>query len=168
MDTRRPDRLDRLVHLLPSEPLVHVVADSLARRLDSEREPVEAGPLEPVEHPVAHGVHARIGPEVQVVPALDDEIADAEHVLGIEHEHLVGDLDVANAVAVHEGVDLGDHRLRAPEPVTAAVLLVPELPLAATGPPTRSVGSSAQRRLRAAQMAPAEVMFWVDADGWWP
>ena len=49
----------------------------------------------------------------------------------VEHEHLVGELDVAHAVLVDEQVDLLDDPLRAPEAVAVHGLLQPQLLLAA-------------------------------------
>ena len=98
----------RVVHLANLVALVDVGQHAVVGRLDAEREPVEPGALELVEHVVFDRVDARVGPDVQVVAALDQQIADAEHVALIQHEHLVGELDVPHAVPVDEQIDLGD------------------------------------------------------------
>src|SRR6185295_11378766 len=90
------------------ERLLGAVADVLAPGLDPEREPVDARALELLEELVLHRVDARVRPDVEVVAALDDEVADPEDVALVEHEHLVEDLDIANLVFLDEKIDLLD------------------------------------------------------------
>ncbi len=113
--------LDLLHHLedlgRAEAALLHAVAHVLAARLDAEREPAEAGAGELVEELVLDGVHARVGPDVEIVAALDDAVADAEHVVAVQHEHLVHELDVLHAVLLDEEIDFLDHALRRPQAV---------------------------------------------------
>ena len=122
---------DGVVDLADPVSLVHRDQDALIGRLDAEREPVEPGVLQLVEHALLDGIDPRVRPDVQPVVALDQQIADAEHVPGVEDEHLVGELDVADAVPVDEEVDLLDDARRAPEAVAVDRLLDAEHLLAA-------------------------------------
>ena len=67
---------------------------------------------------------------------MPDDVAD------VEHEHLVGELDVPHAVLVHEQIDFLDDALRAPEAVGIHSFLQPQLLLAGL-----------ERRLDAAERA---------------
>ena len=69
---------DRVVDLLDLVALVDVAQHAIAGGFDAEGEPVEASPLQLVEHAVFHGVDPRIRPDVQIVAPLDDQIADPE------------------------------------------------------------------------------------------
>ena len=61
-----------VVDLFDLVALVDVGQHAIVGRLDAERQPVEAGALELLEHVVLHRVDARVRPDVQVVAALDD------------------------------------------------------------------------------------------------
>ena len=120
------DLTHRLVNLVDVVALVDVDEHLVVGGLDAQREPVEAGALQLVEHVVFHRVDARVSPDVQVVAAVDNQIADAKHVAHVQHEHFVGEFDVSHAVLVHEQIDFVDHPLWAPEPVAVHVGVEPE------------------------------------------
>ena len=63
---------------------------------------------------VLERVHARVGPEVQTVPAPYQAVADAEDVPAVQDEHLVRDLEVPHAIVVDQDVDLPEDGLGAP------------------------------------------------------
>ena len=58
--------------------------------------------LQPIEHAVLNRIDACVGPNIQIVAALDQRVAETIHVTRVEHKHLVGELDVPHAVRVHE------------------------------------------------------------------
>src|SRR5439155_19799794 len=66
-----------------------------------------------------------VRPDIQVVAALDDPIANAEDVATIEDEHFICDLEIAHAVAVYEQVNLLDDGVRAPEAVRVCRTVAP-------------------------------------------
>jgi len=70
----------------------------LAARLDPQRQPAKSSALQLVQELVLDRVHPCVGPDVQIMAALDDAIADAQHVVGVQHEHLVDELDVLHPV----------------------------------------------------------------------
>ncbi len=47
---------------------------------------------------VLHRIHSRIGPDIQPVSPFDDPIANADHMPSIQDKHLIGDLDVGDAI----------------------------------------------------------------------
>ena len=56
----------------------------------------------------ANGVHPGVGPDIEIVAAFNEPVANGEHVFAVEDEHLVGDLDVPHAVIIDKNVDLAN------------------------------------------------------------
>ena len=71
---------------------------------------------------IFHRIDPGIGPDIEIVTSFNDGIADAQHVARIEHKHFIGDLDIAYAVFIHEEIDLSDHGLGTPIPITVHAL----------------------------------------------
>src|SRR5579863_7770306 len=86
---------NRIDNLLITEPsLIHPIAYMFGRRLDTDSEPPEPGSSHLHQHRiVVHGIDTSVSPDVEVVTALDDLVADVVDVLLVEYEHLVGKFD---------------------------------------------------------------------------
>ncbi len=73
---------------------------------------MEAGLLEFGQHAVLHGIDAGIGPDIQIVTPLDDQVADTHDLPLVENEHFIGHLDIPHTVLGDKLVDLLNHAVR--------------------------------------------------------
>jgi len=117
MNAVRADLVDR-GHNVPfaEAAFFDAVADMLASGFDAEPQPGKSRPREFRQDFILDRVYTGVGPDIEAVPPLDDAIADADHMPSIQHEHFIGDLDIADAIVPDQPVDLTDHVVRAPGP----------------------------------------------------
>ena len=142
VNARFADFFQRHEDLILVEALVDVIANGFVGCFDPERQPPEAGPAKLVQHAVPDRVDARIRPDIEVVSPLDHPVADRLDVTGIEHEHLVSNFQVADAVLRDQRVDLGEDCGRAPHAIAVHRLAC-----------CRGLVSRSERRLDAAERA---------------
>ena len=90
------------------EALVDVGSHAVLRRFDAERQPVEAGLLQLVQHAILDRVDAGIGPDIQVVAALDDPVADAQDVPALRTNISSAILMLRTPYSIDQDVDLAD------------------------------------------------------------
>jgi len=113
VDARVPEGADRGGDVAP-QVLVHVRAHVGVAGLDAGADPLDADLPQARQQVVEHVVDADVDPDVQVVVALLEQFAEARHSRAVQHEQLVGEADVADAVLLDQLVDPADDGLHGP------------------------------------------------------